>query len=93
MTVCTITEIYGDDTSEIVAICKNHASAIQWLIANKGLNKEYLTYQSFSSQCLTYEQLYQENWLNVLLDEHISFFALDNLYYEIEEKELFCETP
>lgn len=94
MTVFTITETYGfDDTSEVVAICDSHASAIQWLIDNKGLSENYTSYYSIYSEWLSLKNLYGKEWLKVLLKKKAFFFHLDGLDYEIEEKEIFSKKP
>jgi len=94
MTVFTITETYGfDDTTEVVAVCDSHASAIQWLIDNKGLSENYTSYYSIYSKWLSLKNLYGKEWLKILLKKKAFFFHLDGLDYEIEEKELFSEKP
>ena len=94
MTVFIITETYGfDDTTEVVAVCDSHASAIQWLIDNKGLNENYTTYFSVYSEYMSLKELYGKNWLRVLLEDKAFFFHLDGLDYEIEEKEIFSKKP
>ena len=94
MTVFTITETYGlDDFSEVVAVCDSHASAIQWLIDNKGLNENYTEYYSLYSAYMSLKNLYGKDWLKVLLEYKTFFFHLDGLDYEIEEKELFSKKP
>ena len=94
MTVFTITEYSGfDNLEEVVAICDNHASAIQWLIKNKGLGENYTEYYSLYSAYMSLKNLYGKDWLKVLLEYKVFFFHLDGLDYEIEEKELFSEKP
>ena len=94
MTVFTITETYGfDDTTEVVAICDSHASAIQWLIKNKGLSENYTQYYSIYSTYMSLKNLYGKDWLKVLLEYKVFFFHLDGLDYEIEEREIFAEKP
>ena len=94
MTVFTITETYGfESTSEVVAVCDSHASAIQWLIKNKGLSENYTQYYSAYSEYMSLKELYGKDWLNVLLEYKVFFFHLDGLDYEIEEREIFSEKP
>lgn len=94
MTVFTITETYGfDDTTEVVAVCDSHASAIQWLIKNKGLSAQTSEFNSLTFQYQSFQEAYGKEWLSVLLEYKRSFFHLDGLDYEIEEKELFSEKP
>lgn len=94
MTVFTITETYGfESASEVVAVCDSHASAIQWLIKNKGLSENYTQYYSIYSAYMSLKNLYGKDWLKVLLEYKVFFFHLDGLDYEIEEKEIFAEKP
>lgn len=94
MTVFTITESYDfDDATEVVAICDSHASAIQWLIKNKGLSENYTEYYSLYSAYMSLKSLYGKDWLKVLLEYKTFFFRLDGLNYEIEEREIFSEKP
>ena len=94
MTVFTITETYGfDDTTEVIAVCDSHASAIQWLIKNKGLSENYTQYYSTYSAYMSLKNLYGKDWLKVLLEYKVFFFHLDGLDYEIEEREIFTEKP
>lgn len=93
MTIFIITETYGFDDSTVVAVCDSHASAIQWLINNKGLNENYTEYHFHHSEYMSLKELYGENWLKTLLECKSTFFQFDNANYEIEEKELFSEKP
>ena len=95
MTVFIITETYGfDDTSEVVAVCDSHASAIQWLIKNKGLSGEYSYWLTSFSQYVSLNAMYgKKHWLQEILTNKWSFFNLDGLDYEIEERKIFSEKP
>ena len=95
MTIFTITEScdFVDNTTEVVAICDSYASAIQWLIDNKGLNENYTEYHSLYSAYMSLKELYGKDWLKILLECKFIFFQFDGLDYEIEEKELFSKKP
>ena len=95
MTVFVITEYYSFENLEVVcAVCDSHESAIQWLIENKGLSGEYSYWLTSFSQYVSLNAMYgKKHWLQELLTNKWSFFHLDGLDYEIEEKELFTKKP
>lgn len=96
MTIFIITEFdsFSNDFDEIVAACDSYASAIQWLIENKGLTKDYSQLHPVYYHYWTLEDFYGKNWLKGLLtSQEMKLFHLNGLNYEIEEKELFSEKP
>lgn len=96
MTIFIITEfsIFNNDFDEVVAVCDSYASAIQWLIENKGLTKDYSQLHPVYYRYWTLEDFYGKNWLKVMLiRQDMKRFHLDGLNYDIEEKEIFSKKP
>jgi hypothetical protein len=96
MTIFIITEFssYNTDVNEVVAVCDSYASAIQWMIENKGLTKDYSQLHPIYYHYWTLEDFYGENWLKTMVEQQdMKLFHLDGLNYEIEEKEVFSKKP
>ena len=96
MTVFVIEQFnsYSGEFDEIVAVCDSYASAIQWLIENRGLTKDYTQLHPVYYNYWTLEDFYGEDWLKVILtQQEMKDFHLDGLNYEIEEKEIFSKKP
>jgi hypothetical protein len=85
---------FNNDFDETVAVCDSYASAIQWLIENKGLTKDYTQLHPVYYHYWTLEDFYGKNWLKVMLiRQEMKCFHLDGLNYEITEKEIFSKKP
>lgn len=85
---------FSNDFDETVAVCDSYASAIQWLIENKGLTKDYTQLHPVYYHYWTLEDFYGKNWLKVMLiRQDMKRFHLDGLNYEITEKEIFSKKP
>lgn len=83
-----------DDYTDVVATCDSYASAIQWLIENKGLTKDYTQLHPVYNRRWTLEDFYGKNWLKVLLSvQDMKYFHFNGLNYEIEEKKFFSKKP
>lgn len=95
MTIFIIIEYYNfENLEEVVAVCDSYASAIQWLIENKGLTKDYSQLHPVYYQYWTLEDFYGKNWLkNMLTLQDRKYFHLDGVNYAIEEKEIFSKKP
>ena len=92
--IITAFSSFNNDFDEVVAVCDSYASAIQWLIENKGLTKDYTRFHPVYYQYWTLEDFYGKDWLKVLLStQDIKYFHFDGLNYEIEEREIFSKKP
>ena len=79
--------VMDEPVEDIVAICKTHERAIEWLIQNKGLDENY-SYSTFWD-CTSLKEQYQENWKKAIIQNQWKTFYLGGCRYSIEEFEVF----